>query len=577
MPVEERLERNRPNPFAAKGLLATDSTTPTPVLLYDLRQRPLLRDYTTFYAEFFEEIEEAERRRADQLARRLEVFQLQWWAQSLELRTGEGGGADERTASEGQMKERLPVAHTFSRILSRRGFLTAGGAGLAGVLLGAAGAEVYEVEDGPCTSAQPDSDPNGSPDLHGNWEAVRDQFELRRDRVHMAGFLLASHPRPVRDAIETHRRALDADPAGYLHENGARLEGEVRDAAAHYLEASPDDIALTDSTTMGLGLLYGGLKLREGQEILTTVHDHYATANSLRLRAERTGAAVRWIGLYEDLATVSKDEIVGNLIEAVRPQTRVVAVTWVHSSTGLKLPIREMADALAEVNRGRDEDDRALLCVDGVHGFGVEDASVADLGCDFFVAGCHKWLFGPRGTGLVWGKPEAWPVASPTIPTFDGPAPGEWIGAHSYGNWWNAAAEGPLPMATAMTPGGYHSFEHRWALNAAFALHQNIGKPLVADRIHELNRRLKEGMAELSHVILRTPIDEELSAGITCFDTEGLSFEGAVPWLAERGIVASQAPYHTSYTRLAPSLLTSPEEVDETLDALRHLNSAFVQ
>jgi selenocysteine lyase/cysteine desulfurase len=84
-------------------------------------------------------------------------------------------------------------------------------------------------------------------------------------------------------------------------------------------------------------------------------------------------------------------------------------------------------------------------------------------------------------------------------------------------------------------------------------------------------------MAELSHVILRTPIDEELSAGITCFDTEGLSFEGAVPWLAERGIVASQAPYHTSYTRLAPSLLTSPEEVDETLDALRHLNSAFVQ
>ncbi len=107
MPVEERLERNRPSPFAAKGLLATDSTTPTPVLLYDLRQRPLLRDYTTFYAEFFEEIEEAERRRADQLARRLEVFQLQWWAQSLELRTGEGGGADERTASEGQMKERL--------------------------------------------------------------------------------------------------------------------------------------------------------------------------------------------------------------------------------------------------------------------------------------------------------------------------------------------------------------------------------------------------------------------------------------------------------------------------------------
>jgi hypothetical protein len=116
---------------------------------------------------------------------------------------------------EGQMKERLPEAHAFSRIFSRRGFLTAGGAGLAGVLLGAAGAEVYKGEGGrsapatspSTTSAQP------SPELGGDWRAVRDQFELRRDRIHMAGFLLASHPRPVRDAIETHRQGLDEDPA----------------------------------------------------------------------------------------------------------------------------------------------------------------------------------------------------------------------------------------------------------------------------------------------------------------------------------------------------------------------------
>ena len=43
-----------------------------------------------------------------------------------------------------------------------------------------------------------------------------------------------------------------------------------------------------------------------------------------------------------------------------------------------------------------------------MHGFGVEDATMADLGCDVFVAGCHKWIFGPRGTGLVWAKKEAW-------------------------------------------------------------------------------------------------------------------------------------------------------------------------
>jgi len=476
------------------------------------------------------------------------------------------------------MKERLPEAHAISRILSRRGFLTAGGAGLAGVLLGAAGAEVYKGEGG---RSAPATGPSTSPvqpstELSGDWHAVRDQFDLRRDRIHMAAFLLASHPRPVRDAIETHRRGLDEDPAEYLRFNGEPLERKVLTAAARYLGASPGDIALTDSTTMGLGLLYGGLKLREGEEILTTVHDHYATANSLRLRAANTGAKVRSISLYQDLTTATKDEIVTNLMKAVLPQTRVVAITWVHSSTGLKLPIREIADRLAEINQGRDEDDRTLLCVDGAHGLGVEDLSVESLGCDFFVAGCHKWLFGPRGTGLVWGKPDAWPAVNPTIPTFDGRAYDEWI-RYSYEHWWDASTEGTLPMAAAMTPGGYHSFEHRWALSEAFQFHQDIGKSRVANRIYELNRRLKEGMAELSHVILRAPISEELSAGITCFDTEGLSFEGAVPWLAERGIIASQAPYHTSHTRLAPGLLTSAEEVDETLDALRHLNNAFVQ
>jgi len=55
----------------------------------------------------------------------------------------------------------------------------------------------------------------------------------------------------------------------------------------------------------------------------------------------------------------------------VRPQTRVIAVTWVHSSTGLKIPVGRIADALKAVNARRSEEDRALLCVDGVHGFGV--------------------------------------------------------------------------------------------------------------------------------------------------------------------------------------------------------------
>ncbi len=394
------------------------------------------------------------------------------------------------------------------------------------------------------------------------WEALRAQFDLEPGLVHMSSFFLSSHPRPVREAIEIHRRGLDANPIAYWLDNIGRLEAAVLRAGADYLAVDPRDIALTDSTTMGLGLLYGGLKLREGQEIVTTVHDHYATETSLQLRAERTGATLRRVALYRDPAGATEDEIVDALVKAVTPKTRVAAVTWVHSCTGVKLPIRRMADALARINAGRADGDRVLLCVDGVHGLGAEDATLPGLGCDFFIAGTHKWLFGPRGTGIVWGKPEAWPAATAIIPTFDHDA---------YGMWMKVIPARAIPMAVQMTPGGFHSFEHRWALEAAFRLHLSLGKARVAERIHALNRKLKGGLAEMRHVRLRAPMSEALSAGIVTFEVEGMSPEQVVQRLWEKRIIASETPYATRYARLAPSLLTSPEDVEASLRAVREL------
>ena len=104
------------------------------------------------------------------------------------------------------------------------------------------------------------------PTTADDWGALRDQFELSRDWIHMGGLYLASHPAPVREAIERHRRGLDENPVHYLQERGPRLEAAVLRAAADYLGGAPTDIALTDSTTMGLGLLYDGLAVRADQD-----------------------------------------------------------------------------------------------------------------------------------------------------------------------------------------------------------------------------------------------------------------------------------------------------------------------
>lgn len=435
--------------------------------------------------------------------------------------------------------------------IDRRGFLVRTGLALSATVL--AGGLSRAAADHQAAQAKFDS-----------WEAIRAQFPLSRDRIHLAGFFLASHPAPVRHAIERHRAGLDADPIGYWLEQEERQEANVLRAAAHYLDVDPADIALTDSTTMGLGLLYGGLQLREGQEILTTTHDHYSTETSLRLRAERTGATIRHISLYRSLKTVSADELVDSLRTGVTASTRVVAVTWVHSSTGLKLPISEMARAVDAINRSREEQDRVIFCVDGVHALGVEDFRLSELGCDFFIAGTHKWMFGPRGTGLVWGHPRAWPVAQATIPTFN---------TQAYDIWMKAAPPKDLPPSIYMTPGGFHSFEHRWALDEAFTFHQAIGKSRATRRIHELSQQLKQGLAAMPHVTLHTPLSQDLSAGIVCFEVESMTAREVVTRLRQRGIIGSVTPYAVQYARLAPGLFNSTSEIEATIAAIKELRT----
>lgn len=430
--------------------------------------------------------------------------------------------------------------------IDRRNFLVRSGLAISAAVLAA------EV---PLSKAFADSPPLK---LDG-WQAVREQFQLSRDFIHLAGFFLASHPAPVRAAIERHRRGLDADPIGYWVEHEDKQEAAVLRAAATYLAVDPTDIALTDSTTMGLGLLYGGLTLREGQEILTTLHDHYASETSLRLRAERTGAAIRQIPLYHSLKNVSRLELLDNLIRNIRPNTRIVAVTWVHSSTGLKLPIQEMAQAIHTLNKSRAEQDRVIFCVDGVHALGVEDFRLSDVGCDFLVAGTHKWMFGPRGTGLVWGHQRAWPVANPIIPTFN---------TQAYDIWMKLSPPKDLPKSVYITPGGFHSFEHRWALDEAFTFHRAIGKARVTQRIYELNQQMKQGLAKMPHVTLHTPMSQDLSAGIVCFEVAGMTPRQVLERLRQKKIIGSITPYATQYARVAPSLLTLSEDIEQALQEI---------
>src|SRR5437764_7645283 len=354
---------------------------------------------------------------------------------------------------------------------------------------------------------------------YADWAMVRREFSLDPDYIHLGLFYISSHPRPVREAIDYYRKQLDANPfltveRGVFEKPETNIPLKVEQSVADYIGGDPQDIALTQNTTTGLSLIYHGLPLREGDEVITTTHDHYVHHDSIRLATKRCGATWRKIPLFDSFDSISPDEIAARIRKAIGPKTRAVGVTWVHSASGVRLPIRRIADAVAEANAGRDEKDRVLLIVDGVHGLGVEDPKITALGCDALSAGMHKWMFGPRGTGIVWAKPQVWARMRPTIPTFQSLVP--------YDAWQNDKEPVPPARAAWFSPGGFQAYEHHWALPAAIAFHQKIGSARITSRIHELTHQMKESLARMPHVELHTPMDENLSAGMACFDVKGM-------------------------------------------------------
>jgi isopenicillin-N epimerase len=337
----------------------------------------------------------------------------------------------------------------------------------------------------------------------------------------------------------------------------------VTAALARYTGVGARDFALTSNTTTGLSLIYHGLPLKTGDEILTTDQDHYVHHESIRLAAERTGASWRKIPIFTSHDSISADEIVDRIRKGIGPKTRVVGITWVHSSIGLRMPVRRIADAIAEVNAKRDQDDRILLAVDGVHGFGVENPRLSGLGADLFAAGLHKWIFAPRGTGFVWARPEVWATMRPLIPTF-----------HTldlFVDW--AAGHPPRGKAHAamFSPGGFQAYEHHWAVPAAIELHEKIGPARITERIHALNAQMREGLSKMPHVVTYTPASSELSAGMVCFDVKGLKAQETVERLLRKKILASTTPYGVPFARVACGIMNTPAEVETTLRAVRGL------
>jgi selenocysteine lyase/cysteine desulfurase len=178
------------------------------------------------------------------------------------------------------------------------------------------------------------------------------------------------------------------------------LQDELRGGYARLVGAPPEEIALTTSTSDGLGRLLAGLDLQPGDEILTSDQEHPGLLGPLR-HARGRGIAIRLVPFAK-------------LAESVGPRTRLVTVSHVSWVGG-----ERAAAALGELD--------IPVVLDGAQGAGAVPVDVKALGCAAYSASGQKWLCGADGTGFLWLDPafaEQAQVVAPSYMTLAEPARG---------------------------------------------------------------------------------------------------------------------------------------------------------
>ena len=185
--------------------------------------------------------------------------------------------------------------------------------------------------------------------------------------------------------------------------DAASLAEKTRSVAAEFLGCDLAEMAVTTSTTNGMNAVAQGLRLKPGDRILTTSHEHGGGLLCWKYFEKYYGAVIDTVSLAPGEAR--PETVLSRVRQGIRKETRLITVSHVFSSNGLRMPIAEIS-ALAR-SRG------VLSIVDGAQSAGAIRVNVREMGCDAYATSGHKWLMGPKGTGLLYISKEAQSLIRP--------------------------------------------------------------------------------------------------------------------------------------------------------------------
>lgn len=369
---------------------------------------------------------------------------------------------------------------------------------------------------------------------------IRQEFPIRERYAFFNHAGVAPIPASTQAAIsEFARDAAEEGPVNYaawLHAMSV-----ARETAGAMINANPDDICFVKNTNHGLIIVANSINWQPGDNVVGMAHEF--PANILPWKnLESRGVEFRPVEEKSDY-TYSIDDIAAR----IDSRTRLLSVSWVEYSTGVRNDIAALAALCKEKN--------ILFCVDGIQGMGVLPIDVQALGVDFIMADGHKWLLAPEGCGILYVRREVIDQLNNTM--------AGWCGLKNPQDYDNT--DQPYKSNARKFEEGSHNLLAINALGTSMRILQAAGYDLIQERIRSTTSLLMQGARDKGYTVV-TPDAWENRAGIVSMRKDGQDIAAVAKMLLDDHKIVIAA--RRGFLRVSPHFYNDEDEIKRLVAAL---------
>lgn len=406
---------------------------------------------------------------------------------------------------------------------------------------------------------------------------LRDLFPLGSDTMHLNTGTIGSAPRPVLDLLDGTDREFARMPRDPYPPT---TFAEARQSIADSLGCDYDELVIAHNTTHTMGQIFGGLDLREGDEVITTDHECYSVQAHLNMLHNRRGVVVKKITPLLGPHWTAED-YVAQFESAITSRTKVIEFAGITFTTGTMLPIRQLAEMAHRYG--------VTTVMDGAHLPGLINTPLREYGVDFIGASGSKWQCGPMGTGILYIRNKVLPEFNPLpLPAF-WPIISIWYPIEGELPLRQPSGEATFDIAEQLQKAGTASPGKANALAKACQIWDQIGRDRIERHAVGLNTYLQERIVDhWGEKVMYCPVrDQRLVSAITTFNPFGpehaTNIEKNMAFVArleeELNAVmrwtffpAPDSPHMHFGVRVCTHLYNSRDEIDRLVDGMIRLS-----